>query len=230
MMALQVASMKGRAMHKPNNILESDVRDEFDWDPRFDDSRVVVKANDGVVTLTGAVNTYYDSTMAADDAWGIVGVVSVDNQLMVGLVGDGVADADLASACLDALDRDRQVPKGAVSVSAVDGWVTLSGEVRHHFQRQAAEFAVSRVNGVLGVTDDVTLTRDAVPADVVDRINKAFQRDAIIDDSLIEVTTTDSTVYLDGTVGSWYAMDDAVDTAWEAPGVLDVVNRLVIAA
>lgn len=217
-------------MHKQNNILESDVRDEFDWDPRFDDSRVVVKANDGVVTLTGAVNTYYDSTMAADDAWGIVGVVSVDNQLIVGLVGDGVADADLASACLDALDRDRQVPKGAVSVSAVDGWVTLSGEVRHHFQRQAAEFAVSRVNGVLGVTDDVTLTRDAVPADVVDRINKAFQRDAIIDDSLIEVTTTDSTIYLDGTVGSWYAMDDAVDTAWEAPGVLDVVNRLVIAA
>jgi osmotically-inducible protein OsmY len=217
-------------MHKPNNILESDVRDELDWDPRFDDSRVDVKANGGVVTLTGDVNTYYDSTIAADDAWGIAGVVSVDNQLMVGLVGDGVADADLASACLDALDRDRQVPKGAVSVSAVDGWVTLTGEVRHHFQRQAANFAVSRVNGVVGVTDDITLTRDAVPADVVDRINKAFQRDAIIDDSLIEVTTTDSTVYLDGTVGSWYAMDDAVDTAWEAPGVLDVVNRLVIAA
>lgn len=217
-------------MHKPNNILESDVRDELDWDPRFDDSRVDVKANGGVVTLTGDVNTYYDSTIAADDAWGIAGVVSVDNQLMVGLVGDGVADADLASACLDALDRDRQVPKGAVSVSAVDGWVTLTGEVRHHFQRQAAKFAVSRVNGVVGVTDDITLTKDAVPADVVDRINKAFQRDAIIDDSLIEVTTTDSTVYLDGTVGSWYAMDDAVDTAWEAPGVLDVVNRLVIAA
>jgi osmotically-inducible protein OsmY len=217
-------------MHKPNNILESDVRDELDWDPRFDDSRVDVKANGGVVTLTGDVNSYYDSTIAADDAWGIGGVVSVDNQLMVGLVGDGVADADLASACLDALDRDRQVPKGAVSVSAVDGWVTLTGEVRHHFQRQAANFAVSRVSGVVGVTDDITLTRHAVPADVVDRINKAFQRDAIIDDSLIEVTTTDSTVYLDGTVGSWYAMDDAVDTAWEAPGVLDVVNRLVIAA
>ena len=217
-------------MHRPNKILESDVLDELDWDPRFDDSRVVVTANDGVVTLTGAVNTYYDSTMAADDAWGIVGVVSVDNQLIVGLVGDDVADADLASACLDALDRDRQVPNGAVSVSAVDGWVTLTGEVRHHFQRQAAKFAVSQVNGVMGVTDDVTLTRNAVPADIVDRINKAFRRDAIIDDSLIEVTTTDSTVYLDGTVGSWYAMDDAVDTAWEAPGVLDVVNRLVIAA
>lgn len=217
-------------MHKPNNILESDVRDELDWDPRFDNSRVIVKANDGVVTLTGAVDTYYDSTMAADDAWGIGGVVSVDNQLMVGLVGDGVADADLASACLDALDRDRLVPKGAVSVTVVDGWVTLTGEVRRHYQRQAAHFAVSRVNGVLGVTNDIALTKDAIPADVVDRINKAFRRDAIIDDSLIEVTTAGTTVYLDGTVGSWFAMDDAVDTAWEAPGVVDVVNRLVIAA
>ena len=51
-------------MHKPNNLLESDVREELDWDPRFDDSRVIVKANDGTVTLTGAVDTYYDSMLA----------------------------------------------------------------------------------------------------------------------------------------------------------------------
>jgi osmotically-inducible protein OsmY len=228
MMAVHAASMKGKAMKKPNNLLESDVSDELDWDPRFDNSRVSVKANDGNVTLTGSVDTYYDSLMATDDAWGIGGVVSVDNELMVGLVGDGIADADLASACLDALGRDRLVPKGVVNVAAVDGWVTLNGEVRHHYQRQAANFAVSRVKGVLGVTNDIALTKDAVPADLAERINKAFQRDAIIDDSLIEVTTSGDTVYLDGSVGSWYAMDDAVDTSWEAPGVIDVVNRLVI--
>jgi osmotically-inducible protein OsmY len=229
-MEIHIASMKGTAMHKPNNILESDVRDELDWDPRFDNSRVMVKANDGVVTLSGAVDTYYDSVMAGDDAWSIAGVVSVDNELMVGLVGDDVADDDLVNACLDALDRDRLVPKGAVTVTVVDGWVTLTGEVRRHYQRQAARFAVSRVNGVIGVTNDIALTRDAIPADVVDRINKAFRRDAIIDDSRITVTTSANTVYLDGFVDSWYAMDDAVDTAWEAPGVLDVVNRLAIAA
>ena len=217
-------------MHKPNNILESDVRDELDWDPRFDNSRVIVKANDGVVTLTGAVDTYYDSVMAGEDAWGIGGVVTIDNQLMVGLVGEAIADDDLASACLDALNGDRLVPKGAVSVTAVDGWVTLTGEVRRHYQRQAADFAVSRVKGVLGVTNDIALTKDAIPGDVVDRINKAFRRDAIIDDSRITVTTSGNTVYLDGFVDSWYAMDDAVDTAWGAPGVLDVVNRLAIAA
>jgi osmotically-inducible protein OsmY len=216
------------AMHKPNNLLESDVEEELDWDPRFDNSRVVVKANDGDITLTGTVDTFYDTIMATDDARSVGGVRSVDDELLVGLVGDAIADADVAADCLDALDRDRLVPKGAVSVSVLDGWVTLSGEVRRHYQRQAAHHAVSRVDGVLGVTNNVILTKDAMPSDVVDRINKAFKRDSIIDDSLIDVTTGGNTVYLDGTVGSWSAMEEAEDTAWEAPGVADVVNRLVI--
>ena len=215
-------------MHKPNHILESDVEEELDWDPLFDNSRVIVKAHDGNVTLTGAVDTYYDTILAADDTWSVGGVKSVDNELLVGLVGAEIADADVAANCLDALDRDRLVPKGAVSVTAVDGWVTLSGEVRRHYQRRAAHQAVSRVDGVLGVTNDITLTKDVMPGDVIDRINKAFRRASIIDDSLIEVSTDGNTVYLDGTVASWYAMEEAVDTAWRAPGVSDVENRLVI--
>ena len=215
-------------MHKPNNLLESDVEEELDWDPRFDNSRVVVKANDGDVTLNGTVDTFYDTIMATEDAQSVGGVKSVDNELLVGLVGDAIVDADLVTDCLDALDRDRLVPKGTVSVIAVEGWVTLGGEVRRHFQRLSARHAVSRVDGVLGVTNNITLTKDALPGDVVARINKAFKRDSIIDDSLIQVTTGGNTVYLDGTVGSWNAMEEAEDTAWEAPGVTDVVDRLVI--
>jgi osmotically-inducible protein OsmY len=215
-------------MHKPNNLLESDVQEELDWDPLFDNSRIIVKANDGNVTLTGAVDSYYDTILASDDAWSVNGVKSVDNELLVGLAGEAIADADVAADCVDALNRDRFVPKGQVNVIVVDGWVTLSGEVRRHFQRQAALHAVSRVDGVLGITNDITLTRDAMPNDIADRINKAFRRHAIIDDSAIRVSVSGNSVYLDGTVGSWKAMDEAVDTTWAAPGVTDVVNRLVI--
>ena len=215
-------------MHKPNNLLESDVQEELDWDPRFDNSRVVVKADDGDVTLTGTVDTFYDTILATQDAQSVGGVKSVDNELLVGLVGAAITDTDIADKCREALDRDRFVPKGAVSVAVVDGWVTLSGEVRRHYQRQAAHHAVSRVDGVLGVTSDITLTKDAMPGDVADRINKAFRRDAIIDDSRIKVTASGNTVYLDGMVGSWNAMDEAVENAWAAPGVTDVLNRLVI--
>jgi osmotically-inducible protein OsmY len=215
-------------MHKPNNLLESDVLEELDWDPLFDNSRVIVKANDGNVTLTGAVDSYYDTILASDDAWSVGGVKSVDNELLVGLTGEVIADGEVAANCLDALDRDQFVPKGQVNVIVVDAWVTLSGEVRRHYQRQAAYHAVSRVDGVLGITNNITLTRDAMPNDIADRINKAFRRHAILDDSAIKVSVSGNTVNLDGTVGSRKAMDEAVDTTWAAPGVTDVVNRLVI--
>ena len=215
-------------MHKPNNLLEHDVKEELDWDPAVDDSRIIVKVSDGQVNLSGAVPTYYESVLAEGDAFSIGGVTLVDNQLMVGLLGEAIADGDIADNCVAALDKDRLVPHGSVGVVVDDGWVTLSGEVRRHFQRRAAVHTVRRVTGVLGVIDNIVLSSEPIPSDVADRINRAFKRNAIIDDSLIDVSNEDHTIYLDGTAGSWYAMDEAVDTAWEAPGVRDVVNRLVI--
>jgi osmotically-inducible protein OsmY len=43
-------------MHKPNNLLEFDAQEALDWDPQIDDSRIVVSAKDGRVTLTGSVH------------------------------------------------------------------------------------------------------------------------------------------------------------------------------
>jgi osmotically-inducible protein OsmY len=215
-------------MHKLNAVLEEDVQEELDWDPAIDDGRIIVKADDGKITLTGSVATYYESTLAMDDTYSVGGVTIVENQLMVGLVGDAIADTAVAADCASAIDRDRLVPKGSVDVTVVDGWATLTGEVRHHYQRRAAEDAMRRVNGILGVTNEIALTSEPIPSDVADRINRAFKRNAIIDDSRIDVTNVDHIIYLDGTVESWRAMDEAVDTAWGAPGVGDVVHRLVI--
>jgi osmotically-inducible protein OsmY len=215
-------------MHKPNNLLELDVRDALDWDPMLDDTRVVVKADAGQVTLSGTVPTFYDAYLATDDAWSVGGVRDVDNELLVGLVGAAVADVDITADAAKALDADKFVPKGAVTAVATDGWVTLSGQVRHQLQRQAAEHAVRRVDGVLGLTDKIEISSAPIPSDVTDRIKKAFGRNAIIDDSLIDVTNTGHTIYLDGTVGSYAARAQAEGTAWAAPGVTDVIDRLVI--
>jgi osmotically-inducible protein OsmY len=215
-------------MHKPNNLLEEDVREELEWDPYLNDSRIVVKAHDGEVTLTGTVDTYSDLLEATDDTWTVGGVVSVDNELLVGLVGAAITDVDVALACDAALDADRFVPHGSVAATVVDGWVTLTGQVRRHFQRLAAKHAVGRVSGVLGITDEIAISGDPIPSDVADRINKAFERNAILDSSLIDVSNLDHTIYLDGTVTSGTAKREAENSAWAAPGVYEVVNRLVI--
>jgi len=215
-------------MHKPNNLLDSDVKEELDWDPMLDDSRIVVKADDGRVTLSGAVATFDEVERAAVDVRSVGGVKALDNGLLVGLLGDAIADLDIAANCATALDNDNFVPKGSVHATVDDGYVTLTGEVRRHFQRRAAEHAVGRVAGVRGVTDVVTLTEEPIPSDVAARINKAFQRNAIIDSSLVKVSNEGHTVFLDGTADSWLAIDTARDVAWDAPGVTEVVNRLVL--
>jgi osmotically-inducible protein OsmY len=165
-------------------------------------------------------------TRAADDVHLVGGVTEIDNQLLVGLLGDAITDADLETAAAAALDADKFVPKGAVSAEVVEGWVTLNGDVRHHFQRQAAEHAIRRVDGVLGMTDKIAISSDPIPSDVAYRIQKAFKRNAIIDDSMIEVSNVGSTIYLDGATNSWAARREAEETAWDAPGVAEVVDRL----
>jgi osmotically-inducible protein OsmY len=87
---------------------------------------------------------------------------------------------------------------------------------------------VSRVDGVLDVDNHITISNDPIPSDVADRINKAFERSAIIDNSRITVTSHGHTINLDGTVGSYAAMQQAEDTAWAAPGVTQVDDHLVI--
>ena len=172
--------------------------------------------------------TYHQTVLAREDAWSVDGVSSVANELQVDPDSGILADTAIAIACASALDVDSLIPYGAVTADVSNGWVTLTGEVRYYYRRKEAESAVNRVNGVRGVTNKVEITTDPIPSDVADRIARAFRRDAIIDDSLITVTNSEHTVYLDGTTGSWYAMDEAVDTAWQAPGVTDVVNRLVV--
>jgi osmotically-inducible protein OsmY len=215
-------------MHKPNNLLRDDVTEELSWDSQLDSSRVVVAANDGTVTLTGSVPTYDEVARATTDAGRVGGVKSIDNQLLVGLVGDAATDVEIAVAAQDALDADHFVPKGSVGADVLEGYVTLSGRVRHQFERRAAQHSVGKVHGVLGVDNAITISSDPLPSDVAYRIQKAFQRSSTIDDSLITVTNDGPTIYLDGMANTWTARQEAEDTAWDAPGVANVVDRILI--
>ena len=215
-------------MHKPDGLVADDVREALDWDNAIDDARIMVQVKDGKVTLSGAVHTYTEALKALEDTKHVKGVRDIDNQVLVGPAGEAVTDAVLLEACEKALDGNPFVPKGAVSVAARDGWVTLTGDVRHHFQRDAAEDAVARQQGVTGITNELKMTPNPIPSDVADRINKAIDRSSILDDSVIKVSNQGSTVYLDGEVNSYYAREMAEDAAWNAPGVGVVVDRLLV--
>ena len=155
-----------KAAHKPNKVVELHVRDTLDWDRLLNDRRIEVVAEDGHVELAGSVPTYYEKLRASDDAWTVRGVKAVDNELLVGPVGGAINDLDVAAACNDALDRDRFVPKGCVTATVQAGRVQLRGQVRNHFERQAAELALSRVDGVLGIENRIAISNEPIPSDI----------------------------------------------------------------
>ena len=213
-------------MHKPNRMLEADVMDELNWDASVDSSRIQVEARDGQVTLSGVVPTLGDSQKAFDDARHVGGVTAVKNEIKVGPSGAAVEDGKIAAECLKTLEADRLLPSGAISVVVKDGQVTLRGEVQHHYQRAAAENDVNRIPGVLLLDDELVLTDAPIPSDVSIQIERALKRNAVTGESDIKVSRDGRKIILDGTVGSVTALDLALDTAWNAPGVTQVVNNL----
>ncbi len=68
-----------------------------------------------------------------------------------------LSDAELAYEAQVALTWNRDLPPGAVRASALAGWLTLSGEVLWHCQRQDAAECVRHLPGVVGVRNDITL-------------------------------------------------------------------------
>jgi osmotically-inducible protein OsmY len=143
-----------------NSPLEDDVIARLEEDPRIADSAEIAVAGDGgIVTLRGTVERFSQRRAAERDARGVEGVYEVLNHLKVNLLGvDRREDDEIRGAALQRLIWDAEVPSDLIDVKVQDGWVTLKGDVNFQFQSDAAYDDVSRLYGVAGVTNEITVT------------------------------------------------------------------------
>jgi osmotically-inducible protein OsmY len=108
------------------------------------------------------------------------------------------------------------------------GWVTLTGDVGWHYQREAAEEDVRRLHGVVGVSNQVSIQPRVNTANISNDISCALNRSYFPDPDAITVTAEGGRVRLTGNVHSWHARRVAAATAWGAPGAVDVENLLAV--
>jgi osmotically-inducible protein OsmY len=131
---------------------------ELKYEPALDASRIRVVAADGVVFLRGEVSTYAEKLAASRAALRASGVRFVHNAIEVDLRGvDSITDDDLRLAALQALEWEAHVPDGLVDVQVSDGVVTLRGLVESPLEIDAAEAAVRRLAGVVGLHSELQL-------------------------------------------------------------------------
>lgn len=207
--------------------IRRDILDELEFDPSIDAATIGVSVENGVVTLSGHVKSYAEKTAAEAVARRVKGVRAIAEEIDVRWPEQKRhADDEIAARALDIISWDTALPDGAIDVKVQHGWVTLSGEVRWHFQRMAAENAVKKLGGVVGVTNALTIRQLVGTSDIKDRIERALQRNAEIEADRIRVRVSDTKVVLEGDVHAWNERQAAEQAAWSVPGVAIVENHL----
>ena len=207
--------------------IREDVYSELKWDPKIKSEDIGVAVQDGVVTLTGFVSSYWELDAAEKAAKRVYGVRGVANDLEVKLFWQRT-DPEIARNAIEAIGRHVSIPSEDIKVSVKNGRVTLEGTVEFEFQKMLAESAVKKLRGISKVVNKIEVKPRVSPQEVQKRIEKALRRSAEIDARRIRVEVNGNEVKLYGTVRSWAEKEEVERAAWAAPGVANVDNNIIV--
>ncbi|MDQ7958666.1 MAG: BON domain-containing protein [Rhodocyclaceae bacterium] len=209
--------------------IQTEVLAELKWEPRVQAPEIGVAVKDGVVTLTGWVDSYTKRWAAEDAAHRVRGVKAVANDIEVRLgTGGERPDTEIAAAAARALEWDALLVPERIDVTVSKGWITLRGTVDWHYKKQEAERAVRNLPGVKGVSNLIDVKSKMQPAEIKKQVEQALVRTAQTDAEHISVEVNDGKVTLKGTVRAWVERQEAERAAWRAPGVVSVDNRITV--
>jgi osmotically-inducible protein OsmY len=207
--------------------IQTDVLTELRWDLGTPAKDIGVAVKDGVVTLTGTVDTYLNKWRAEQAAHHVTGVTAVANDVTVRTIGERT-DSDIAAAAVHALKWNTSIPADKIHVTVDKGWVTIKGEVEWQYQKQEVERVIRPLWGVKGVSNLITVKPLASPADLKKKIEDALVRSAEVDAKSITVEVQGSKAILKGKVRSWAERQEAERTTWLAPGITQVDNQITL--
>lgn len=209
--------------------LKMGVLAEMKFDPAVTTTDICVMVKNGVVTLIGFAADYGEKLSAVSATKRVAGVLAIADEIEVNMPVFGFrSDSDIAEAASTRINGSMLIPAGAVTLTVHEGRITLRGALDWGYERNAAEKAVQHLAGVKEITNLIRIKPTLDPVDIKSNLTSALKRNAILDYGAIQVETVGSSVVLSGKVHNHSELEEAVRTAWNAPGVHTVDNQLKV--
>jgi hyperosmotically inducible protein len=153
------SSMTTKSTKQLDSTTTSAIQDSLQSNEKVKARQVEVQTREGIVILTGVVDTEEARREAGRVAWRTPGVDGVVNDLTVGerTIGSWVDDVMISSKVKSKLIANSEVKAGDIDVSSSQGVVTLIGRVSSENIKSVAERTARDTAGVKSVNNELTV-------------------------------------------------------------------------
>jgi osmotically-inducible protein OsmY len=216
--------------------IEDAAKSSYNYRTVLEDN-VKVKANDGIVTLTGTVQDNDDKALAADTVENLPGVKAVRNDIVVTATYPEKSDAWMAFKIRSRLLVKGNVSATATKVSVQDGVVTLSGNADNVAQKDLTEAYAKDIDGVKSVNNNLVVLEMPASTTIGEKIDDASITSQVKFALLshkgtsavkTQVKTTDGTINITGEAASEAEKSLVSKLARDVRGVVSVNNSMTV--
>jgi osmotically-inducible protein OsmY len=213
---------------KANEKLQKDLQNAIKFEPLLQASEIGIVEKDGVVTLTGTVDSYSKIIEAENIVKKVPGVKVIVDKMEVDYKYFNKNDNEIAVEIINILKWNLNILQEKLVIKILGGWIYLDGTLDWNYQRESANMAMSNISGVKGVINNIKIKSELKNQIEKEAIENAFNRNWVLNYDSIYVDVSGCKVTLRGTVDSFYEKEEAERIAWNTLGVCAVNNELTI--
>ena len=202
------------------------------------DNHVTVKAEDGIVTLTGTVQDKDDSALAVDTVENLPGVTSVKNEIKVEPTYPEKSDGWMALKIRGLLLVKANVSAATTTVDVKDCVVTLGGTADNMAQKELTEIYAKEIDGVKSVQNNIVINKTVAPketigekiddASITSQVKFALFTHKSTSALKTKVVTSDGVVLITGEAASDAEKSLVTKLASSIRGVNSVSNKMIV--
>jgi len=225
------------ASSETDKKIEDAAKSSYNYRTVLED-HVQVKAEDGVVTLTGTVQDKDEKELAHDTVENLPGVTSVKNNIVVKPTYPEHSDAWIAFKIRSRLLMKANVSATNTKVAVKDGVVTLTGTADNIAQKELTEVYAKEIDWVKSVKNnlvikpkpatDLALGEKLDDASITSQVKYALVSHKATSALKTKVTTTDGVVAITGEAATDAEKSLVTKLAQDVRGVKTVENNMTV--